>query len=65
MTERVTCEGMLQVVPVLVLRATKMEELVVSAFIRTNDWRYYCIDAEVVHFVWRQHKIGIHSGCIV
>jgi len=44
----VTCEGMLQVVPMLVPRATEIEEPMVSAFMRTNEWRYYCMDAEVL-----------------
>jgi len=39
---------MLQVVPMLVPRATEMEEPTVSAFMRTDDWRYYCMDAEVL-----------------
>ena len=32
----------------LVPRATEMEEPMVFAFIRTDDWRYYCMDAEVL-----------------
>jgi len=39
---------MLQVVPVLVPRATEMEEPTVSAFMTTDEWRYYCMDAEVL-----------------
>jgi len=38
---------MLQVVPILVPRATEIEEPMVSAFMRMDEWRYYCIDAEV------------------
>jgi len=39
---------MLQVVPVLVPRATEMEEPTVSAFMTTDEWRYYCMDVEVL-----------------
>ena len=38
---------MLQVLPVLVPRAIEIEEPMASAFMRTNEWRYYCMDAEV------------------
>ena len=43
-----TCEGILQVVPMLVPRATEKEEPTMSAFMRTDDWRYYCMDVEVL-----------------
>ena len=43
---------MLQVVPVLVPRATEMEEPTVSTFMRTDEWRYYCMDAEVLFTVF-------------
>jgi len=43
---------MLQVVPVLVPRPTEMEEPTVSAFMRTDEWQYYCIDAEVLSTVF-------------
>ena len=43
---------MLQVVPVLVPRATEMEEATVAAFMRTDEWRYYCMDAEVVSYLF-------------
>jgi len=43
---------MLQIVPVLVPRVTEIEEPMVSAFMRMNEWRYYCMDAEVLSTVF-------------
>jgi len=38
---------MLQVLPLLVPRATEIEEPMVFAFMRTDKRRYYCMDAKV------------------
>ena len=38
----------MQAVLVLVLHATEIKEQMVSAFMRTDEWRYYCIDVEVL-----------------
>jgi len=39
---------MLQVVLVLMLYATEIKEPMVSAFMRMDEWRYYCMDAKVL-----------------
>jgi len=34
---------------VLILRAAEKQEPTVSAFLRTDEWRHYCIDAEIMY----------------
>jgi len=43
-------------------RATEMEEPIVSAFMRMDDWRYYCMDAEVLSTLFRDI---IELACVV
>ena len=38
----------MQVIGVLIPCEAEKKELTVSAFLRTDEWQYYCIDAEVV-----------------
>ena len=40
---------MLQVIGVLILRVAEKQESTVLAFLRTDEWQYYRIDAEVIY----------------
>ena len=41
--------GMLQVIAVFIPRAAEKQESTVFALLRTDEWRYYCIDTEIMY----------------
>jgi len=49
---------MLQVIAMLIPRATEKGEPTVSAFMMIDDWLYYCMDAEVIWMLFVD-KIGL------
>ena len=48
----------MQVIGVLIPCEAEKKELTVSAFLRTDEWQYYCIDAEVMYTLFMDN-IGL------